>query len=119
MVEDIGNTPSGPATRGQALDVAIGFLAPYLTAAASLMLAADRVDMALVGWAFLLPLLLLFFPILTLVHNPAGFAVLAIIGGAFYAIPRLLRPGHSRYLFGLVFFAWAVYGVRCTEWIPV
>ena len=115
------NSESGPfghATRGHSIEVVIGFLAPYLLASLSLMINSDDLDLGQVVWSFFLPILLMFFPLITIPYNLPGLAVVMLIAAAFYVIPRLLPPGYSRYAYGLVFLAWGFYGVRCVEWIP-
>ena len=111
-------SPSRTARRGQSIEVVIGFLAPYLLASLALVVTADDLDLGQVVWSFVLPILLMFFPLFTIPHNPPGLAVVLLIAGAFYVIPQLLSPGYSRYAFGLVFLTWGVYGMRCVEWIP-
>ena len=101
------------------MEVVIGFLVPYIVAVGGILLAMDRIDITQIVWAFFLPIVLMFFPVLTIPSNPVGLVVIAMIAGSFYVIPRLLRPGHSRFAFGLVFVAWGAYGIRCIEWIVV
>lgn len=117
MVDDPDRTTLKPAARGQSLEVVIGFLVPYIAAAGAMLLAMDEFDITQVVWAFILPILLMFFPVFTIPYNPIGIVVIAMIAGSFYVIPRLLQPGHSRFAFGLVFVAWGAYGIRCGEWI--
>lgn len=117
MASDTNGRARQPVTRGQSLDVLIGFLVPYIAAGGTLVLTMDEFEISQAIWAFVLPVLLLFFPLFAIPYNPVGIAVIAMIAGAFYVIPRLLSPGYSRYAFALLFVAWGVYGIRCTEWI--
>lgn len=117
MVDDPSKSPPRSTKRGQSFEVAIGFLVPYIATACALLLSMGRFDAGQAAWAFILPVLLMFFPVFAIPSNPIGLVVLAMIAGSFYAIPRLLPPGYSRYAFGLVFVAWGAYGIRCGEWI--
>lgn len=111
-------SPSGHTARGHSIEVVIGFLTPYLLASLALVVNSHELDLGQLVWSFLLPILLMVFPLITIPYNLPGLAVVMLIAAAFYVIPRLLPAGYSRYAYGLVFLAWGVYGVRCVEWIP-
>ena len=119
MLDEAGTVPSKPDIRGQLTDAVIGFLTPYFASGIAIAVTMDEITLSQTVWAFVLPILLLLFPLSTIPYNPPGIAVVILIAGAFYAIPSLLPAGYSRYAFGFVFATWGIYGLYCTQWIAM
>lgn len=101
------------------IDTAIGFLAPYLAVSAILVIFDGRFEFGQTVFLFILPILFLIFPFVTLSYNPIGAAVILAIAGAFYAAHRFAPTAYRRYVIGLIFIGWGFYGVYCSQWIVV
>ena len=117
MLDEPSSVPSKPDVRSQLTDAVIGFLTPYFASGIAIAVTMNEITLSQTAWAFALPIVLMLFPLFTIPHNPAGMAVVILIAGAFYAIPRLLPAGYSRYAFGFVFATWGIYGMYCSQWI--